>query len=160
MKNFKKLNLVLLIIGFIVSGLFCFSQISLAANDSYGLDKAAKTANLNLEVAGQSTPFGVVGKLIAAGLSLVAFIFFVLVLYAGITWMVARGDSSKVDKAKDTLESAIIGLVLVISAYAIVNFVLTALTGAEDKCANYITEEVCSADTTCKWENNACLSKS
>lgn len=95
----------------------------------YGLETAAQKANLTDSkiLGGAQNPFEVMGKIVSAGLSLIGFIFFGLMLFAGIVWMTARGDTAKVDKAKDVLESAIIGLIIVIAAYAIVNFVFDVL---------------------------------
>jgi len=93
----------------------------------YGLEDARKTAGLEDNIGGETKIFGVLGLIINAVLSLVGITFFALTLYAGLMWMTARGDSARVDKAKSILESAGIGLVIVVSAYAIVNFVFTQL---------------------------------
>jgi len=53
-----------------------------------------------------------------------------LAIYAGYNWMTAQGEEEKVTKAKDTLTAAIIGLVIVIAAYAISYYVISALGGA------------------------------
>lgn len=100
---------------------------AIAAGD-YGLGKAREQAGLPDTVAGERTIPGVVGKVVAAGLSLLGIVFFLLILYAGFIWMKARGSTEEVDKAKDIIEGAVIGLVLVTAAYAIANFVFTSLT--------------------------------
>ncbi len=64
-----------------------------------------------------------VGNIIKSILSLVGIIFFVLTVYAGFLWMTARGDDSKIEKAKEILKSSITGLFIVVSAYAITVFV-------------------------------------
>jgi len=46
----------------------------------------------------------------------------------GISWMMAGGNQEKVGKAKKIIISAIIGLVIVFSAYAVTAFVGTMLT--------------------------------
>ena len=45
-------------------------------------------------------------------------------------WMTSAGDPEKVKKAQTTIRNAIIGLVIIASSFAIVNFVLNALSGA------------------------------
>lgn len=64
-----------------------------------------------------------VGDIIAAVLGLLGTIFLVLTIYAGILWMTAIGDEGKIDKAKEILTSAVIGLAIVVSAYTITYFV-------------------------------------
>lgn len=51
-----------------------------------------------------------------------------IVLYGGWLWMSSNGDSQKIDKAKKTLISAIIGLIIILSSFAIVSFVLNQMT--------------------------------
>ena len=51
----------------------------------------------------------------------------VMVIIGGIQYSTSQGDSAKVKKAKDTIMYGIIGLVVAILAFAIVNFVLTSI---------------------------------
>lgn len=52
----------------------------------------------------------------------------IMIIVAGIRYTTSNGDTSAVTSAKNTLFYAIIGLVVAILAYAIVNFVVTAFT--------------------------------
>lgn len=54
-------------------------------------------------------------------------LFFVLTLYAGITWFLARGEEEKIAKSRQTLIAAIIGLIITVSGYAIAAFVTNAI---------------------------------
>jgi len=65
----------------------------------------------------------VAGGIISAALSLVGVVFLVLMVYAGFLWMTAQGETDQIDKAKKIIISSIIGLVVVLSAYAITSFV-------------------------------------
>lgn len=56
--------------------------------------------------------------------SLIGIILVGLIIYSGIVWMTARGNESKVEKAKDTLTEAIIGLLFIIGGYALTRFIL------------------------------------
>ncbi len=69
------------------------------------------------------------GTVISTALSLLGTIFFGLMIYAGILWMTAQGKEEKVDKAKDIITAAIIGLAVTMSAYAITYFVTSKLAG-------------------------------
>ncbi len=71
-----------------------------------------------------------IGGLINVFLSVLGIIFVVLVVYAGYLWMTAGGETTKVDKAKKLLGQAVIGLVLIVGAYAISAFVIDKLSGA------------------------------
>jgi len=69
----------------------------------------------------------IVGNFITGFLALLGIIFIVLIILAGYNWMTAAGDEEKVNKAKDTLTRAIIGLVITVGAYAISQFVMDRL---------------------------------
>ena len=66
-----------------------------------------------------------VGNIIDIILSFVGVIFFILIIYAGISWMTSQGNEQQITKAKGLLFNAIIGLVIVFAAYAIVSFLGT-----------------------------------
>jgi multisubunit Na+/H+ antiporter MnhB subunit len=51
----------------------------------------------------------------------------VMVILGGIKYSTSQGDSGKVKSAKDTIMYGIIGLVVAILAFAIVNFVLSSV---------------------------------
>lgn len=69
----------------------------------------------------------VVSIVIQAFLGLLGVLFLVYMLYAGYNWMIAQGDEERVTKAKDTIQRAIIGLIIVIGAYAISYWVFDSL---------------------------------
>ncbi len=126
------------------------------------LDAANRSTGLSTADLGQT-----VGSIIAIVLSLIGTIFLVLLIYAGILWMTARGDSEQVSKSKDIIRAAIIGLVIVLSAYAITYFVGTRLSGAGSaatnpsvsgnaNCGQYTTPNECSSQSNglCVFDSN------
>jgi amino acid transporter len=58
---------------------------------------------------------------------LLATIFIVLIVYAGYTWMTAAGNAEKVTRAQGTIKVAIIGIIIIASAYAITYFLFARL---------------------------------
>lgn len=70
------------------------------------------------------------GTLINIALSLLGIVFLLLTLYAGWLWMTAAGDSKQTQKAKDILITAVVGLVILLSAYAISSFVIDNVQSA------------------------------
>lgn len=62
------------------------------------------------------------GQIISVALSFVGVLFFILMIYAGILWMTAAGNEQQISKAKGLMMNAIIGIVIVLSAYAITAF--------------------------------------
>ena len=68
-----------------------------------------------------------VALVIKGFLSLLGIIFIVLIMLSGFNWMTSEGDEQKITKAKETIRTAIIGLFIIIAAYAITHFVFNAL---------------------------------
>lgn len=76
---------------------------------------------------GNSSLTDILGRIINVALGFLGIVFLVLMLYAGFMWMTASGDEGKVKKARELITQAIIGLIVIVAAYAISNFVLASL---------------------------------
>ena len=57
-------------------------------------------------------------------LGLLGLIAVVMILYGGFIWLTAGGNEDKVGSAKKIISAAIVGLIIVLLAWAIVNFVI------------------------------------
>lgn len=130
---------ILLFIVLTLSVLFAANTAFAASGGAFGLNKTAVSAGY--ETSASSIP-GRVEVIISVALGFVALLFFGLMLYGGIYWMTARGKDEHVSKAKEILESAIIGLVLVTAAYAIATFVLGRLAPTEEPAAGGTTIQI------------------
>ena len=53
----------------------------------------------------------------------------VVMIIGGVNYMISSGDAGKVKKAKDTILYGLIGLVVCVLAFALVNFVLANILG-------------------------------
>lgn len=106
---------------------FSVSSAVFAQDSNYGLDATAGAAGIPTSK-GITT---ILGDVVGAGLSLVSVLFFALMLYAGIKWMLSRGDDAEATKALDTIVAAIIGLVVVLASYALTTFVFKSVGGGE-----------------------------
>lgn len=89
-----------------------------------GLNETAGAAGL---ATGATSLPALIGRIIAVGIGLVGVIFLVLMVYGGFLWMTARGDEQKVERSKELITAAVIGLVIVLAAYVITNFVVSNL---------------------------------
>lgn len=68
-----------------------------------------------------------IATIIKVILGFLAVIFLVLTIVAGFRWMTAGGNEEEVKKAVGTIKNSVIGLVIVLAAYAITYFVFTYL---------------------------------
>lgn len=89
-------------------------------NDDFGSQAGLGEADLQQTAAG----------LIRVALGFLGIIAVVIVLLGGFKWMTASGNEEKVSEAKRLLISGVIGLAIIISAWAITQFVITSLLEA------------------------------
>lgn len=83
---------------------------------SKNLDKAAVTSgNYNTTTSFED----ILSKVIKFILSILGIIFVLLMFLAGNDWVQAAGNEEKVKKSKDTIRNLLIGLALVLIAYAL-----------------------------------------
>ncbi len=78
----------------------------------------------------ETTALNIVSNVIQVFLGLLGIIFFTLMLYAGYKWMMAAGRDDEISMARDTIRAAIIGLIIVLAAYAITIFITSGLQNA------------------------------
>ena len=71
----------------------------------------------------------IIKDIINGVMSVVGVVAVIMIILGGISYTTSQGDPGKVKKGKDTILYGIIGLVVALLAYAIVNFVLGALQG-------------------------------
>jgi hypothetical protein len=69
----------------------------------------------------------IVNNVINIMLFIVGILCVVMIVYGGIRYTISRGDKGEVEGAKNTIMYAIIGLIVAIVAYALVNWVFTSI---------------------------------
>lgn len=139
--------------------LFVFSLFAViilpfhVAKAAYGLEQTAGAAGLGEGSRYPSDVPTLIGNVIGTALSMIAVIFFLLMVYGGFLWMTAHGDSSQVDKAKDTIIAAVIGIIVVLASYAITNFVFKATGGSPSTPVEQCTAQK-GPSFSCRTRNN------
>lgn len=97
--------------------------------------------NSGYEGADQNSAASVIATVIKAFLGLLGVIFIFLVIVAGYKYMTANGDEGKVEEALDRIKTAVIGLIIILSAYAITAFVFKNLPDSAGSGNNSPTVE-------------------
>lgn len=65
-----------------------------------------------------------VTNIISAVIAVLGIVCVIVMIIGGVNYMTSSGDAGKVKKAKDTILYGLIGLVVCVLAFAIVNFVI------------------------------------
>ena len=111
--------------SFAVAAIFMFlisaMAVSVKAAPDLGFDYAN---NLELSTATETDPKEMAVSVVKYLMTFLGIIAVVVILYGGFMWMTASGNEDRVDKAKKIIIAGAIGLVVVLAAYAIVNFVV------------------------------------
>lgn len=113
-----KLNIfVALFLAVLIFPVFCF----VAQAQDLGLNDAAA---LNLPSTTRD-PREMIIAIVQYLMTFLGIIAVVVILLGGFKWMVAAGNDDKVAEAKKTITAGIIGLIIIISAYAIVQVIVS-----------------------------------
>ena len=111
-----------------VGALLCLSTsrvLASAISVQDGAD-AARADGMPTELIGDN---GVFSRITNTVLLIVGLISVIMLVYGGLRYILSGGDSKKVTDAKNTVLYAIIGLIISLLAFAIVNFVLNSVVG-------------------------------
>ncbi|MEK7459304.1 MAG: hypothetical protein AAB663_02760 [Patescibacteria group bacterium] len=79
---------------------------------------------------GQADLKQTIGQLIRVLLGFLGVIAVVVILLGGFKWMTAGGNDEKVTEAKQLIIAGIIGLAIILSAFAIATFVISSIVSA------------------------------
>ncbi|MFH0856718.1 MAG: hypothetical protein V1860_02365 [bacterium] len=121
----KKLFVSLLILFGFLGVLFSQTQKIVIAQEVWGEGDTVKT-NIEQETGlTAKDPRLIIANIIKIFLGFLGLLTLLIIMYAGFLWMTAGGESEKIDQAKKLLKNAVIGILIILSSYAIVNFIFS-----------------------------------
>jgi len=103
-----------------------------------GLDTGINAVGPAIGLSGGGDPRILIARIIRFFLGFLGIVAVILVLYGGFLWMTAAGNEDRVSQARSVLINAGIGLVIILSAFAIVSYILSTFITAT-------TEQICQA---------------
>lgn len=124
MKKISKHLISLAILAFLVVPAFAFTA---HAQFDPGLNQVNQGLNNSLS---STDPRTVIGRIINMALGFLGVIAVGIVLMGGFKWMTAGGNEEKTGEAKKLLGAGVIGLVIILSAWAIATFIINSLNTA------------------------------
>lgn len=125
MKTIRTLAIAFLMTLSLATGSMAFTYSVAHAQVDTGLAAVGGTIGLSA-----TDPRIIATRIINVSLGLLGIIMVSLILYAGFLWMTSGGEAEKIEKAKHMIRNAIIGVIIILSSWAIAIFVVNALMGA------------------------------
>lgn len=118
---------------------YCLAYLSVWPNMLQAQTEVEKPLHRFLNIAQKSsynitsgqTRVTLIVNIIVYVLGFIGLIFFIMILYSGFQWMASGGNEEKVAEAKKRIANSVIGLAIVLTAYALallVNHFLNAAT--------------------------------
>lgn len=128
--SIKKLTSAVAVFAFVVSAaILPVAPVSAACDPNSGIAGGIECANPN---PGQEASLFGEGSIFTTIVNVLLFIIgaisVIMLIYGGIRYTTSGGNSNSVTAAKNTIMYAIIGLVIAFLAFAVVNWILGALT--------------------------------
>lgn len=109
--------------GFLMSATPASATVMIDTSDlglQYGAETGLGTTDIRTTVA----------SIIRVAMGLLGIVAVVIILIGGFKWMTAGGNEEQVGEAKKWIFSGVIGLAIILSAYALTSFVISQLVTA------------------------------
>ena len=101
------------------------TMLQLFSDTDFGIRRIDRTISL-----GSRNPINIIVDIINSALGLLGILAVVMIILGGFLIMLSGSNEERRQKGFRTLVNAIIGLILILSSYAIVNFILNSLVEA------------------------------
>jgi len=103
-------------------------QLSQAAPDPLDALKQIGIRAYGTEI--PKDPKMMAGEIVQIVMGFVGIVFLILIIYSGFRWMTSGGNEKAIEAAKGTIKNSVIGLLLIIIAYAIASAIMFMLSDA------------------------------
>ncbi len=100
------------------------APVATQAQSATGSDRTVQLVN----PLGTASVPQLIANIIKAAVGVVGAFALLVFVYGGFLWLTSGGEAGKVQQGKDAMKWAVVGLLVVFSSYALVSFVLSALT--------------------------------
>ena len=110
----------------IVAGSSAVSAVACPTGSLHAGEDKSSLAECNLEETSNNL-MSTVSTIINVIIGVVGVVSVIFIVIGGLSYVTSAGDPGKTKKAKDTILYAVIGLIVAVLAFAIVNFVLASV---------------------------------
>ncbi|KKR07820.1 MAG: hypothetical protein UT55_C0088G0004 [Candidatus Peregrinibacteria bacterium GW2011_GWE2_39_6] len=120
----------LIVLGLMAAGLFAIRYLGVDLAHAQLISPEDSPDNITSATGGEGSFKSLARTIVNFALYFLGFIATVMIIYGGLLYVTAAGNEENAQKAKKILMYAIIGIVIILLSFAIVNTVLTAGTGS------------------------------
>jgi len=124
MKKIYKHLISLAVVALLLTPVFA---LQVSAQADFGLNEVGNGLDNSLS---DRDPRAIVGSIINVALGFLGVIAVAIVLMGGFKWMTAGGNEDKVSEAKKLLGAGVIGLAIVLAAWAVSTFIINSIYNA------------------------------
>lgn len=121
----------------LIKGLISTAMLATMALPMVALAQGAVTSNellpgqIATELGQQQQDLRItIARIVRTAMSLLGIIAVMIILYGGFKWMTSGGSDDAVGDSKKIITAGIIGLIIILTAYAIASFVINSLITA------------------------------
>jgi len=139
-------GILTLITGFVIAGSFLLPTEVLAQDKLSVWGDPMSGTMIGFEAfkvigMGNRNPQLIIASVIQVMLGFLGVLSVLLLIYGGFIWMTAGGDVDKVQKSKDLIKNAVIGMLIILSAFSIATFILRALVRSTGGYYGYFNDD-------------------
>ncbi len=127
--NTRILKQTLLVFGLMVGAITLVSMLPVAG--AALLNPGDNPAEVSAATGGESSLRQLVLTMVNYFLTFLGIVAVIMVIYGGVTYVTAAGEDEKIQSAKKIIMYAVIGIIIVLISFALVNMILGAGTGTE-----------------------------
>lgn len=122
--NTKKIKIFILSLLLFITSFVPNNYILAGSEVAKGLKTTGGEANVTTNV----NLYGYLALIIQTILGAIGIVILILIVYAGVLYLTASGNSEKIKKANGILFSAVLGLIVIFGAYSISAYVVNRLS--------------------------------
>ncbi len=123
-KHLTTIFSLLVLTALLILPYFVFAQTDTDTSIKGRLNTISKVGGYKVD--GGPNLLETIGLIINSLLGLLGAIFIIFIIIAGFQWMTAGGNEQKVEKAVTTIKRSVIGLIVILSSWALWSFILTS----------------------------------
>jgi hypothetical protein len=121
MKKISKYLIAFAIISLLVLPIFVSPAL---AQPDWGITEVDNGLDNTLQ---KGDPRTIIGKVINFALGFLGVIAVGIILFGGFKWMTAAGNEDKVSEAKKLLGAGVVGLIIILAAWAVATFIIAQI---------------------------------